>query len=629
MPDQFQYIKMPDGSYGKFRADATDAQIRSAVLKDFPTAYGPAKPEVSISAAPPSGLMHPINWLNEAESDLKYGGGKTWLGRGFKAVGGQPLYSGTSEQVADTIAGPILGTSRMMRGLLSGAETPLTKTEYEKAHPVKTGVRALNNVVGGAGQAAALPLAATNPEFLARAAVPVTAGAVGSYVTKELGGDQDTQELVGNLTGLAAGAVQEGAPTLGRAARESAPNMTAKATALGKTAAQDAVSRVPVLGRMVRRPSIPDYIEAARAKAKPASVPEPEFVSDDDVMERVTGGGLQLPRVEDLPQPDYNQPWGGNTSATGSVPKTRSGLSDYPNVISNEEANAKFQGRQPEPYQPPTSKPAKPAPATAAFPELVGPGGAEMTNPEPVYRGLGPEPKSTLGRDFPKFARNAPASKSPAVPYDMYAKPGGRPSAGSVLGRSSGPQGGGPEPSAVNFREQAFDDVMDAYEDRQQAQPQNIQDALEESIRQAETAKALKATTAELSKPLQAPSQAVPTPAGSIPDIPEGYVRVYQGREAVGGGGSDQRFFSKDVGRAESYAGEGGTVHYVDLPQDVFEAGRRAAKKSGSGTGGDVVLEDRWIRKAQPHHDVKGGGYEIDFTPSDEIEQLLEDKKKK
>lgn len=38
--DQFQFIRLPDGSYGRFKADATTEQIRAAVLKDFPNAYG-------------------------------------------------------------------------------------------------------------------------------------------------------------------------------------------------------------------------------------------------------------------------------------------------------------------------------------------------------------------------------------------------------------------------------------------------------------------------------------------------------------------------------------------------------------------------------------------------------------
>lgn len=39
MADQFQYVKLPDGSYGKFAASATDAQIRAQVAKNFPIAY--------------------------------------------------------------------------------------------------------------------------------------------------------------------------------------------------------------------------------------------------------------------------------------------------------------------------------------------------------------------------------------------------------------------------------------------------------------------------------------------------------------------------------------------------------------------------------------------------------------
>lgn len=39
MADQYQYIKMPDGSYGKFDANASDDEIRGHVQKDFPDAF--------------------------------------------------------------------------------------------------------------------------------------------------------------------------------------------------------------------------------------------------------------------------------------------------------------------------------------------------------------------------------------------------------------------------------------------------------------------------------------------------------------------------------------------------------------------------------------------------------------
>jgi hypothetical protein len=40
--DQFQYVKMPDGSYGKFAANASDELIHSAIQQNFPDAFKPA-----------------------------------------------------------------------------------------------------------------------------------------------------------------------------------------------------------------------------------------------------------------------------------------------------------------------------------------------------------------------------------------------------------------------------------------------------------------------------------------------------------------------------------------------------------------------------------------------------------
>src|ERR1700735_1622586 len=36
---QFLWVKMPDGSYGKFNAGTPDATIRATILKNFPDAY--------------------------------------------------------------------------------------------------------------------------------------------------------------------------------------------------------------------------------------------------------------------------------------------------------------------------------------------------------------------------------------------------------------------------------------------------------------------------------------------------------------------------------------------------------------------------------------------------------------
>lgn len=54
MADQFQYVKLPDGSYGKFAANASDETIRGAIEKDFPDAFN-AKPTAPV----PAGLSGP------------------------------------------------------------------------------------------------------------------------------------------------------------------------------------------------------------------------------------------------------------------------------------------------------------------------------------------------------------------------------------------------------------------------------------------------------------------------------------------------------------------------------------------------------------------------------------------
>jgi hypothetical protein len=72
-PRQYQYVKLPDGSYGKFDANAKDSEIRGHIERDFPDAFkNSAKPgavsRFASSAADSSGLSmvghalaHPID----------------------------------------------------------------------------------------------------------------------------------------------------------------------------------------------------------------------------------------------------------------------------------------------------------------------------------------------------------------------------------------------------------------------------------------------------------------------------------------------------------------------------------------------------------------------------------------
>lgn len=53
MADQFQYVKLPDGSYGKFASDAGDDVIKSAISRDFPDAFPAAAKRPDYSVHPP------------------------------------------------------------------------------------------------------------------------------------------------------------------------------------------------------------------------------------------------------------------------------------------------------------------------------------------------------------------------------------------------------------------------------------------------------------------------------------------------------------------------------------------------------------------------------------------------
>jgi hypothetical protein len=63
MPDDFQYVKMPDGSYGKFNAGVSDDVIRQTITKNFPNAYQSesqmvaARPGQTAPLPPPPGVL--------------------------------------------------------------------------------------------------------------------------------------------------------------------------------------------------------------------------------------------------------------------------------------------------------------------------------------------------------------------------------------------------------------------------------------------------------------------------------------------------------------------------------------------------------------------------------------------
>jgi hypothetical protein len=86
-----------------------------------------------------------------------------------------------------------------------------------------------------------------------------------------------------------------------------------------------------------------------------------------------------------------------------------------------------------------------------------------------------------------------------------------------------------------------------------------------------------------------------------LPPAATGMVRVFKGSEDSTGG----NWFTDKPQRAAGHAGVGGYINYVDVPQDVFDAGEQKAKNGKSpqgvsGTKGDTVLPDEYISKQKP-----------------------------
>lgn len=85
--DQYQYVKLPDGSYGKFLASASDAQIRGAISKDFPSAFPKTKIPDKTTIGPSTGRVArtPTDQLS-AWGTIKRYSGLEGIGAGMDAA---------------------------------------------------------------------------------------------------------------------------------------------------------------------------------------------------------------------------------------------------------------------------------------------------------------------------------------------------------------------------------------------------------------------------------------------------------------------------------------------------------------------------------------------------------------
>lgn len=140
MPDDFQYVKLPDGSYGKFRADATDDVIRSAISKDFPTAFKPQESPMAGTLAKTTGISATTPESNGPLADA-FERARQWIET--KATTGSQAGAGKFMESAP------LG---ILQGLKGGAER------------AQSPWKAIKDIAGGAAQAATMPGMVMAPE---------------------------------------------------------------------------------------------------------------------------------------------------------------------------------------------------------------------------------------------------------------------------------------------------------------------------------------------------------------------------------------------------------------------------------------------------------------------------------
>lgn len=142
MADQFQYIKLPDGSYGKFSPDASDETIRGAIEKDFPEAFAP-----KLEAPVPAGLAGP--------KDPEY---KPF----FSSDAARDTLSGLGKSVTPTVAmaGKLLGK---VPGIGKGVIDPQKVHDLEEYSKPATKDETFGKVSGTIAQL--LPAILTGGEF--------------------------------------------------------------------------------------------------------------------------------------------------------------------------------------------------------------------------------------------------------------------------------------------------------------------------------------------------------------------------------------------------------------------------------------------------------------------------------
>lgn len=179
---------------------------------------------------------------------------------GVRALRTQPLQAGVSEEIAETLGGPVIGPLRVAAGL-----TRPFSEESERSFPRKAASGAAE-VVRGALQTVAPALAATRPAFLAALPAFEAAGAATELATEPLPIAEEYKDLARAVVPLVAGgAVLRTAP--GRPARRQRVPLTRPRVPLTRPRGTVPQTEVPL------EPAATAEAAPASARTSPTAAP--------------------------------------------------------------------------------------------------------------------------------------------------------------------------------------------------------------------------------------------------------------------------------------------------------------------------------------------------------------------
>jgi|SRR5882757_707821 len=133
MADDVQYIKLPDGSYGKFAANAKDEDIQAAISKDFPDAF--KQTEAQQVANRPSVPRAPLPGALQPSVKSKYLPGRAFGMQVAKGMGLDANKIAAAEDNGGQLSGALETGGQMLSGVVNFAGSVL-KDPFNAVNPI-------------------------------------------------------------------------------------------------------------------------------------------------------------------------------------------------------------------------------------------------------------------------------------------------------------------------------------------------------------------------------------------------------------------------------------------------------------------------------------------------------------